>query len=52
MAGAMGEIGLKAGWHPIRVEHFDAGGAMGLEAAWRGPGVAQQPIPPAALGRL
>ncbi len=48
----MGEVGLKAGWHPLRVEYFDTGGGRELEIRWRGPGLSKGEIPPARLGHL
>ncbi len=30
---------LAAGWHDLRIEHFDAGGGRYLELQWRPPGV-------------
>jgi hexosaminidase len=44
-----GQIILKAGRHPIRVEFFDGGGANSLSLAYEGPNVAKQPIPAAAF---
>jgi PA14 domain/Chitobiase/beta-hexosaminidase C-terminal domain len=46
----MGEIGLKRGWHPVRVEYFDAGGGSALELAWRGPKVGKGPLPAERVG--
>lgn len=33
-----GRAGLRAGWHPLRVEYFNATGAQSLELKVRGPG--------------
>ncbi len=44
-----GTIGLRAGYHPIRVEYFNATGGLGLEVRWSGPGLASAPIPPSRL---
>lgn len=33
-----GTIDLTAGLHPLRVEHFEAGGGQELRLAWRAPG--------------
>lgn len=46
-----GEIGLRAGWHALRVEWFNAGGDAGLTVSWSGPGIAREPIPATRLGR-
>ena len=46
-----GQVILKAGRHPIRVTYFQAGGALGLEVGYEGPGLSRQPIPPSALWR-
>ncbi len=46
-----GEVGLRAGWHALALEWFNAGGESGLEIQWSGPGVARQPIPSERLGR-
>jgi hypothetical protein len=44
-----GTIGLRAGYHPIRVEYFNATGGLGLEFRWEGPGVRPGPVPASAL---
>ena len=46
-----GQVILKAGKHPIRVTYFQAGGALGLEVGYAGPGLTRQPIPPTAVWR-
>jgi uncharacterized protein DUF4838/PA14 domain-containing protein len=42
-------VGLRAGWHLIRLEYFQAGGDEGLELTWAGPGFGKQMIPKKAL---
>lgn len=44
-----GEIGLAAGYHPLRVEYFNASGASVLELRWSGPGFAWSALPATAL---
>ncbi len=39
------KIGLKKGWHPIRVDYFQQGLAKNLVLTWQGPGVNYQEIP-------
>ena len=51
MQEAQGTIGLKAGWHALEVQWFNAAGGAGLEVSWSGPGTVQQPIPAERLGR-
>ena len=34
------KIGLKKGWHPIKVDYFQQGLAKSLKVKWEGPGVA------------
>jgi len=46
-----GEIGLRAGWHKLAVEWFNASGGSGLEVSWSGPKQARAPIPSERLGR-
>lgn len=38
------KIGLKKGWHPIKVEYFQQGLAKSLFVIWEGPGVEKQEI--------
>jgi len=38
------KIGLKKGWHPIKVEYFQQGLAKSLIVSWEGPGVEGQEI--------
>ncbi|HEX2951672.1 MAG TPA: PA14 domain-containing protein, partial [Armatimonadota bacterium] len=44
-----GYVTLKAGWHPIRVEYFQATGGSGLSVTYQGPGMDKTPIPAEAL---
>lgn len=46
-----GRIALKAGWHPIRIEYFNARGDAHLELRWAGPGIEKPTIPAEAWGR-
>ncbi|MBU0616882.1 MAG: family 20 glycosylhydrolase, partial [Planctomycetes bacterium] len=46
-----GQVILKAGKHPIRVEFFQAGGGRALEVSYEGPSVTKQVIPASALWR-
>lgn len=39
-----GQIALAAGYHPLRVEYFQAGAGKALEASIEGPGLAKQPL--------
>lgn len=43
------KIGLKKGWHPIKVEYFQQGLAKSLIVIWEGPGVESQEIPKQVL---
>ncbi len=36
---------LTAGFYPIRVEFFEAGGGESLTVSWQGPGISKQAIP-------
>jgi hypothetical protein len=48
-----GNIALKAGKHPIRVDYFESGGkGKALEVMWAAPGTELQPIAPVALGAI
>jgi predicted alpha-1,2-mannosidase len=38
------KIGLKKGWHPIRVDYFQQGLAKSLVVKWEGPGVANREV--------
>ncbi len=51
MAERSGVIGLQQGYHPLRVEWFNATGGLGLDVRWSGPGWTKTPIPPEILGR-
>ena len=48
----VGEIGLKAGYQPLRIEYFNAAGGRALALSWRGPKVSKQPIPADRVGHL
>ena len=43
------KIGLKKGWHPIKVDYCQSGLAKSLVLEWEGPGVAKQIVPASAL---
>ena len=43
------KIGLKKGWHPIKVDYFQQGGAKSLNLSWEGPGVNSQEVPATVL---
>lgn len=49
MVEKSGVIGLKAGFHPFRVEYFNASGQAGLEVRWRPPGSTKGAIPQDSL---
>ncbi len=51
MVRQSGSVGLKAGYHPIRVEWFNATGGLGLRVEYAGPGIEMQAIPREALYR-
>ena len=40
-----GPVGLKAGFHAIRVRHFQIGGKPRLLVKWQGPGIKKEDIP-------
>ncbi|KAA3612432.1 MAG: hypothetical protein DWQ01_04615 [Planctomycetota bacterium] len=40
-----GIIRLEAGWHPIRVDYYEAGGGEELEVQYQGPGFTKRKIP-------
>lgn len=44
-----GEIDLKAGDHPIRIEMFENVGGAGCRISWEGPGLAKEIIPARAF---
>ena len=50
MTTKSGRIGLKAGFHPIQVECFNAAGGLGLKLEWEGPGIDRAELPAEALG--
>ncbi len=43
------KIGLKKGWHPIKVEYFQQGLAKSLILIWEGPGIENQEVPGTVL---
>ncbi len=43
------KIGLKKGWHPIRVDYFQQGLAKSLDVYWTGPGIEYQALAPEVL---
>ena len=43
------KIGLKKGWHPIKVDYFQQGLAKALHLTWEGPGVKKQEVSAKAL---
>jgi len=47
----LGQIWLRAGKHPIRVDYFERAGSEVLTVSYAGPGIAKTPIPAAALFR-
>ncbi len=49
MQDRSGSIALHAGWHPIRIEFFEAGGGAGLIAGVQGGGLPRAVIPAALL---
>ena len=49
VAEKRGEVALKAGAHPIRIEFFEHGGGESLALHYQGPGIAKQPIPSSAF---
>jgi hypothetical protein len=44
MTERKGQIALKAGFHPINVQYFNATGAMDLEVYYEGPGTPRQRV--------
>lgn len=46
-----GTVPLTAGWHPLVVSYFQAGGGAELQVEWEGPGLPRQPLPPGALAQ-
>lgn len=45
----LGEVGLQAGWHPVRLDLLGEGGDVALQ--WRGPDLAKRPLAAEELGR-
>ncbi|VAX29570.1 Beta-hexosaminidase, partial [hydrothermal vent metagenome] len=39
------KVGLKKGWHPIKLDYFQQGLAKSLTLTWEGPGVETQAVP-------
>jgi hypothetical protein len=50
--GRLGEVGLKAGWHALRVECPARLAPAELQLAWRGPGLSKGILPAERLGHL
>lgn len=46
-----GQVALKAGWHPIRIAMFEAGGSQALTVSVRPPGGQKRPVAPGDFGR-
>ena len=46
----LGFAALRAGWHPVTVEYFEAGGAEDLGLNWSGPEIKDLPIPAEVFG--
>lgn len=46
----LGEIALKAGYHPFQLRYFEGGGGEGLKAHISGPNMPKQEIPADILG--
>jgi glucose/arabinose dehydrogenase len=46
-----GQIWLRAGKHPIRVDYFERAGSQVLTVSYSGPGISKQVIPSASLFR-
>jgi len=44
-----GGVALAAGWHPIRVDYFNAGGERVFRLSWQGPGIETGEVPVDAL---
>lgn len=43
------KIGLKKGWHPIKVAYFQQGLAKSLIVIWEGPGIKKEEVPASVL---
>ena len=43
------EVALEAGWHAVEVLYFQGTGGLGLELAWRGPGLEKAVVPASAF---
>ncbi|HEV8605732.1 MAG TPA: PA14 domain-containing protein [Tepidisphaeraceae bacterium] len=44
-----GEVELKAGDHPIKIELFENEGEVGIKFSWEAPGMAKEIVPTSAL---
>ncbi|HUI11442.1 MAG TPA: alpha-L-fucosidase [Bacteroidota bacterium] len=51
MTERSGVIALGAGFHRLRLEYFNRSGGAGLEVWWKGPSIAREHLPAAALFR-
>ena len=49
MTERSGSAPLRAGRHALRIEYFNASGALGLEVRFAGPGIPRRPLPEEAL---
>jgi hypothetical protein len=49
MTEKLGDIALKKGLHPIKVQFFQGYGGKGLRVSYKGPGLVKQEIPAMAL---
>ncbi|MDA1265530.1 MAG: chitobiase/beta-hexosaminidase C-terminal domain-containing protein, partial [Planctomycetota bacterium] len=47
----VGEVGLQAGWHPLRIELIRAGALRTSSVQWRGPSLSKRPFLPRELRR-
>jgi hypothetical protein len=47
-----GEVELKAGLHPIRLDYFECFGGQELKVTWEGPKIERQPIPHTRLYQI
>jgi len=45
-------VTLAAGYHPLRIEYFEASGGAGVILRWSGPGITKQVVPASALWRI
>ena len=49
VAEESGQVALKAGLHPIRIEYFEHGGGESLAFLYEGPGISKQEVPATSL---